>query len=178
MLCSAASFVDLFPSHDPEIIKKHSQYEQLAKKKSDVERKLTKCELDIERNKSTKLAAEHNIQRLLKEIDTYNENKEAIEKLSELNKQKRDYDKNIFSLNKTLENCDNELKELYVKHGSLEQQVESLRDQKQELEDLRNQYSAYDLYMRCMHSNGIAYDIIKKKPPAIVTGKHALHIVP
>ena len=73
----------------------------------------------------------------------------------------------IYSLNRTLENCDNELKELYVKHGSLEQQVESLRSQKQELEDLRNQYSAYDLYMRCMHSNGIAYDIIKKKLPAI-----------
>ena len=110
---------------------------------------MTKCELDIERNKSTKLTAEHNIQRLLKEIDTYNENKEAIEKLSALNKQKRDHKKNIFSLNRVLENCDNELKELYVKHGSLEQQVESLRDQKQELEDLRNQYSAYDLYMRC-----------------------------
>ena len=158
---------DISALNEPEIIKKHNQYEQLAKKKSDVERKLTKCELDIERNKSTKLSAEHNIQRLLKEIDTYNENKEAIEKLSELNKQKRNYNKNIFSLNKTLENCDNELKELYVKHGSLEQQVESLRDQKQELEDLRNQYSAYDLYMRCMHSNGIAYDIIKKKLPAI-----------
>jgi exonuclease SbcC len=158
---------DISVLNEPEIIKKHNQYEQLAKKKGDVERKLTKCELDIERNKSTKLSAEHNIQRLLKEIDTYNENKEAIEKLSELNKQKRDHKKNIFSLNKVLENCDNELKELYVKHGSLEQQVESLRDQKQELEDLRNQYSAYDLYMRCMHSNGIAYDIIKKKLPAI-----------
>ena len=60
---------DISALNEPEIIKKHSQYEQLAKKRSDVERKLTKCELDIERNKSTKLAAEHNIQRLLKEID-------------------------------------------------------------------------------------------------------------
>jgi DNA repair exonuclease SbcCD ATPase subunit len=158
---------DISALNEPEILKKHTQYEKLAGKKSEVERKLTQCELDTARNKTAKLAAEHNIQRLLKEIETYHENKEAIDQLAQLNKQKRRRKKNIYSLNGTLEKCDNELKELYVKRGSLEQQVESLRNQKQELEDLRNQFSAYDLYMRCMHSNGIAYDIIKKKLPAI-----------
>ena len=59
---------DISALNEPEIIKKHSQYEQLAKKKSDVERKLTKCELDIERNKSTKLTAEHNIHDFLKKL--------------------------------------------------------------------------------------------------------------
>jgi DNA repair exonuclease SbcCD ATPase subunit len=158
---------DISALNEEEVNKKHGQYKQLADKKREVENGLTKCELDIARSKTAKLTAEHNIQHLLKEIETYNENKEAIEQLSELNRQKRNHKKSIFSLNKVLENCDNELKELYVKHGSLEQQVESLRTQKQELEDLRNQYTAYDLYMRCMHSNGIAYDIIKKKLPAI-----------
>ena len=28
------------------------------------------------------------------------------------------------------------------------------------------EYSAYDLFMRCMHTGGISYDIIKKKLPA------------
>jgi len=164
---SAAIQGDIKALNEPQINKRHSQYQQLSEKKTSVKQRLTKCELEIERNKTTKLTAEHNIQRLLKEIETYHENKEAIDQLSELNRQRRNHKKNTFSLNKVLENCDNELKELYVKHGSLEQQVENLRNQKQELEDLRNQYSAYDLYMRCMHSNGIAYDIIKKKLPAI-----------
>jgi DNA repair exonuclease SbcCD ATPase subunit len=33
--------------------------------------------------------------------------------------------------------------------------------------DLQEEFAAYDLFMRCMHSNGIAYDIIKKKIPVI-----------
>ena len=57
--------------------------------------------------------------------------------------------------------------DLYKDNGSLEQRLEHLIEQKNELNNLREEYSAYDLYMRCMHSNGIAYDIIKKKLPVI-----------
>ena len=32
---------------------------------------------------------------------------------------------------------------------------------------MQKRFAAYDLFMRCMHSNGIAYDIIKKKLPVI-----------
>jgi DNA repair exonuclease SbcCD ATPase subunit len=42
-----------------------------------------------------------------------------------------------------------------------------LIEQKSELSELREDYSAYDLFMRCMHTSGISYDIIKKKLPAI-----------
>jgi len=59
------------------------------------------------------------------------------------------------------------LNDLYKLHGSYEQKLQNLADQKQELADLREEYSAYDLFMRCMHTSGISYDIIKKKLPAI-----------
>ena len=49
----------------------------------------------------------------------------------------------------------------------MEQKVETVREQKQEYTDLQEEYSAYDLYMRCMHTSGIAYDIIKRKLPVI-----------
>ena len=52
-------------------------------------------------------------------------------------------------------------------NGSLEQKVNTLKEQKEELHSSREEYAAYDLFMRCMHSNGIAYDIIKKKLPVI-----------
>jgi len=50
---------------------------------------------------------------------------------------------------------------------SLEQKVENIRTQKKEYIELQREFAAYDLYMQCMHSNGIAYDIIKKKIPVI-----------
>lgn len=38
---------------------------------------------------------------------------------------------------------------------------------KKELEETRKRFSAYDLFMRCMHSNGISLDVIRKKLPQI-----------
>ena len=43
----------------------------------------------------------------------------------------------------------------------------NLTNQKQELLDLQNEYAAYDLFIKSMHSNGISYDIIKKRLPLI-----------
>ena len=41
------------------------------------------------------------------------------------------------------------------------------RIKRKNITDLQQEFAAYDLFMRCMHSNGIAYDIIKKKIPVI-----------
>ena len=49
----------------------------------------------------------------------------------------------------------------------MEQRVEDLKQKKEELNEIREEYAAYDLFMRCTHSNGIAYDIIKKRLPVI-----------
>ena len=66
-----------------------------------------------------------------------------------------------------LTECQNCLIELSKEHGSIEQMLKSVEDDKQELQNLREEYAAFDLFMRCMHSNGIAYDIIKKRLPII-----------
>ena len=57
--------------------------------------------------------------------------------------------------------------ELYKTNGSLEQQLNKVEEEQEEFKEMQEQYSAYDLYMRCMHANGIAYDIIKKRLPLI-----------
>ncbi len=49
----------------------------------------------------------------------------------------------------------------------MEQKVKDIKGQKEEYEQLREQYAAYDLYMRCTHPNGIAYGVIKRKLPVI-----------
>jgi DNA repair exonuclease SbcCD ATPase subunit len=49
----------------------------------------------------------------------------------------------------------------------MEQKVVDLREKKREVDEIREEYAAYDLFMRCTHSNGIAYDIIKKRLPVI-----------
>ena len=57
--------------------------------------------------------------------------------------------------------------------GSLEQKVKNIEEQKKEYLDLQQEFAAYDLFMRCMHSNGIAYDIIKKKKIPVINSEIA-----
>ena len=56
---------------------------------------------------------------------------------------------------------------MYVKFGSLTEKIASLETTKKELENYRNQFAAYDYFMKATNSNGISYEIIKKKLPII-----------
>ena len=56
---------------------------------------------------------------------------------------------------------------MYKTNGWLEQKLNKIEEEKQNHLDMQEQYSAYDLFMRCMHANGISYDIIKKRLPII-----------
>jgi hypothetical protein len=68
-----------------------------------------------------------------------------------------------------LRKCEGNLLDLYKSHGYYEQRIETLKANKEKLENQKEAYETYDLFMRCMHPNGIAYDIIKKSLPTINT---------
>ena len=99
--------------------------------------------------------------------DEYEENKEAIENLESLLAQLNKCHYDIKQTNQKITVCESKTLEFVKNVGSLEQKIENIVNQKNEYRDLQTEYAAYDLYMRCMHSNGIAYDIIKKKIPVI-----------
>ena len=109
----------------------------------------------------------HELAALKKKEMTYEENKEAIENLEELTEEKSTLDEQLGTTKAQLTKCENEVVSLHRLIGSLEQKVQNIKDQKTDYLELREQYAAYDLYMRCMHPNGIAYDVIKKKLPVI-----------
>ena len=48
--------------------------------------------------------------------------------------------------------------------GDSSKNIENAQD---EFINMQNEYSAYDLFLHCMHANGISYDIIKKRLPII-----------
>ena len=66
-----------------------------------------------------------------------------------------------------IKTCEDKTLELVKRVGSYEQKALNLKEQKQEHADLQSSYAAYDLLMQCMHPNGIAYDVIKRKIPVI-----------
>lgn len=57
--------------------------------------------------------------------------------------------------------------DLYKKNGSLEQKLVQIEKDKSDYLQKQEEFSAYDLFMRCMHANGIAYTIIKNRLPVL-----------
>jgi DNA repair exonuclease SbcCD ATPase subunit/predicted phosphodiesterase len=143
------------------------KYNKVTEKRSGLINEIADFNLSIEKNQTSIERLGYELKDLEEKKNKYEENKEAIENFEEFTTE-------LDACNAKLEKaevkyglCQEQTLELYKDVGSLEQKVESVREQKQEYVDLQEEYSAYDLYMRCMHTSGIAYDIIKRKLPVI-----------
>ena len=155
---------NLDPDKTSDYIEKHKQ---LLERCQSWKNAISKYTLQIEKNNAVLDSISHENSSLQKKLDEYEKNKEAIENVQGLMDEKQQISSRISKHNSTLQTCKNNILVLYKENGSLEQEVVSLEASKSELENLREEYSCYDLYMRCMHPNGISYDVIKRKLPVI-----------
>jgi len=121
----------------------------------------------LERNKTETFKTRTFLSDLNKQKDYYNENRDLIENYETLQLEKKDLESEVTKLNKDYDNCQKHILNLYKENGTLEERVEKVKRDKEEFLTLENNFSAYDLFMRCMHANGISYDIIKKRLPLI-----------
>ena len=153
---------------EPDIVAESiRKYKSLVQKRDETARLTTTIELQIARNKNTIGKLGNELTSLKEKETSYEENKEAIENLEALLTEKNELDCERRMLTETLKKCESKIVNYYRLIGSLEQKVQNIKDQKNDYLELREQFAAYDLYMRCMHPNGIAYDVIKKKLPVI-----------
>jgi len=137
--------------------------------KKDLEGKIDSNNLKLENLQNKQQNLQEKIQRLELKEEKYISNKSIIENIKELKVEKENKEKVSKRKKEDLEKCEGDLLDLYKSHGYYEQRVETLKANKEKLENQKEAYETYDLFMRCMHPNGIAYDIIKKSLPAINT---------
>jgi exonuclease SbcC len=158
----------LLSSLSPEVVRlKLQEYDTLNNSIKTHESKITNLELSREKNKTTKAKTQFSLKTITEKVTEYEENKEAIENLENLMQERKACKKRIQLLDVDIARSQEEVLKTVKLIGSCEQKLENLKEQKQEHADLQNSYAAYDLFMQCMHPNGIAYDVIKKKIPVI-----------
>ena len=131
------------------------------------ENNIASLKLSREKNNTLKAKTQFALKAVTEQINEYEDNKEVIENLEKLIANQKSITKNIKKKEVQIEACEENVLESIKLVGTYEQKVENLREQKQEYQDLQREFAAYDLYMQCMHPNGIAYDVIKKKIPVI-----------
>jgi len=140
---------------------------KVAIKKAESEKVLTTNLLKIEKNNVNVEKTTNLIFTLENKIEIYLNNREAIENYQQLLLKKQEKNKKIEEIEVGISRNEKEIADLYRKHGSASEKVTLLTKQKDELEVIRKEYAAYDLFLKCMHANGISYEIIKQKLPEI-----------
>ena len=143
------------------------KHEQLVEKQRTISTDAASLDLLIERTNNQVHLLANEISAIESRIEVYEQNKDAIENREDLiSEQSKLTDQKILTDNE-LSICETKIMDFIRQHGGIEQQIANLHDKKQELEDLRTDYTAYDLFMRCTHSNGISYDVVKRMLPLI-----------
>ena len=142
------------------IQKQRAKKDRLLAENKNLEIKNESLESKISLMKNQKVALE-------KKIDEYNENRQAIENLSSLLASKKAVSIKMQEAKERKERCDKRTQNLLVELGSVKHSIKVIESEKEEQDGLERQWVAYELFMRCMHSNGIAYEIIKQKLPII-----------
>ncbi len=155
---------DLNPAKLDEYTEK---YYMIQEKKVAKSSQVSELKLQIEKEKIRLMQIKNVLDGLREKEQLYEQNKEAIENLDALQESGESLRSEIQILDNKNNIFKQELADLYRTVGSLEQKNKDLLLQKQEYDDLQDEYTAADLFMRCMHANGISYDIIKKRLPLI-----------
>jgi DNA repair exonuclease SbcCD ATPase subunit len=143
------------------------KYENVLKKRDKTANEIAQCELQTEKNQNQIILLENELSGFKEKKEVYEANKEVVENYSNLKKEKILLSKRNKKLENYMVDCKDLLQQLYVSHGGFTERVENIKSQQVELQSLRKEYEAYDLFMKAMHANGISYDIIKKRLPVI-----------
>ena len=152
--------------HDKNI-ERIDKYKKAKEKKNKYEKEVKDIRLNIERNKTRSLQINNDLESLVNKREEYEENKDAIENLQFLIKEKKKLEKIVKTNEEAANKAAEGLLELYKLNGSLEQQYKQIEIEQKEYDVLNTSFSTYDLYMKCVHSNGIAYDLIKQSLPIL-----------
>jgi DNA repair exonuclease SbcCD ATPase subunit/DNA repair exonuclease SbcCD nuclease subunit len=167
-IAGAKELKEYIASLDPDQITHHiNKYTQALDSYSSLGGFLKDTQLLYERSNTSILETTNILNTLETDIATYEDNKGAIENFECLLRLRQTTQDEIVQLKEQCETCNNIVLELYKNTGSLEQQLAMIKSQKKDYQNIQQEYAAYDLYLQCMHSNGIAYDIIKKQLPII-----------
>ena len=153
---------------NPEKVKKYiEKYYMVLNKKSVLKELITSLELELEKGKVKLIQFESILSELKNSQLVFEQNKKLVERLQVLLEEKEDLMKAEKKLDNKLQSSRKIVLDLYKTVGSLEQGHANILERKEEFDSLQDEYATADLFLKCMHPNGISYDIIKNRLPQI-----------
>lgn len=153
---------------NPEVVA--SDIERHKKLTQDVEQLQSQNEIkqmELTSNKDKLNLLKNEIESLKNKEAEYEENREAIENLGTLTREKKALETKLSQLREVYTKCNEQLQECLIEQGSTTQIIKNIEKELEEYKGYENKWVAYEMFMRCMHANGISYNIIKDRLPII-----------
>jgi len=147
-----------------EAINKINDLEEL---NSRLANEINTTQISIGGAKSKISLLENEVEGLENKEKEYEENKETIENLSTLMREKTAMVKILSTLDEQCRICNKKIQNLLIEKGSTCTSIEKYQQEQREHTALLKEWKTSELYMRCMHPNGIAYEVIKQRLPLI-----------
>jgi exonuclease SbcC len=123
--------------------------------------------MSIQKNEATIALLTNEIDALEVKAKEYEDNREAIENKEQLYGERNAVQTKIKENKTLLKKCDGLTQEYLIEEATTKEMIRSIHEERNEFTDVMNEYRAYDIYMTCMHANGISYEIIQQKLPII-----------
>ena len=143
-----------------EANKLFTQYNDLVLERSNTEKRLENKEMELR-------IAEMKIKELTQKKKTYEENETKVKEVIGLKELVSELNRTIKATQKDCDSCNNDLLHFLRLEAAAKARIDLANENKQKLEDAREEYSTYVYFMRCVHPNGIPYDVTKKMLPII-----------
>ena len=150
-----------------EVDDKLLNYKKLEVQIENFERTIETKQLVLQSNKDKAKLLLNEVADLKAKQKEYEDNRDAIENLETLMREKRGLMLSVEAKELKLAKCEKKYQDLLVEEGATKQILLSLREGKAEMEEVEKDWIAYDLFIQCMHPSGIPYSIIKKRLPLL-----------
>ena len=155
-------------SLEPTKVEDHlDKYNKVIEKKNNLISENAQIEVEIVKNQSQVSSLNLTVEDLQTKMSEYKKNKKLFDNLDNLVDKKDALSQTIETKQQEISVCEESVLTFYRESGFLEQKLQNLKSQQDELNTLRKDYAARDLFMSCMHSNGISLDVIKRELPRI-----------
>ena len=153
---------------DPDQVADYmAKYKMIIEKRDNINKDVARWKLQYSESANALIVANNAVVKCQEQVEQYNKDKELIDSLERNMLEKKKCEKAKISVVNQLDICEAKLAKLYRENGSIQQKIDHLNEQKQSLEDTREEFMAYDLFMNCVGANGIPLDITKNKLPLI-----------
>ncbi len=153
---------------EPEKVNEYIDKHQKLKQKLDqtINSKLVD-EKAVSDFKASILGVEKWIDDLNKDIHLYESNKDLYENIMILQDKRDNLQKEVRQLESNLVQSEKDRTTAIRESAAIEQIIKTYEEQMEELSRLNKEYSAYELFLKCVHNNGIPFELIKNNLPII-----------